>query len=161
VTFVERRTNVSRFITITGTRNVNQSSEQLDHLFGAYLGPFAQPDAHFFVGGAVGIDTMSLDWLADHSSSLLTVVVPCTVADQPTTAAAAIRRWRDLGRLADVVELGADRLGTDAYHARNRWMVDRSAMVAGFPQADVRSGGTWFTIDYAADQGKSRLIVPV
>ena len=152
---------MSLTVTLTGPRSVEKPKAQLDHLFGEYLRPFAMPDAHFYVGGAVGIDTMSLDWLAEHSRSVLTVVVPCTVADQPATAAAAIRRWNDAGRIADVVELRAGRLGTDAYHARNRWMVDRSGMVIGFPQAEVRSGGTWYTIDYAADQGKPRLIVPV
>ena len=30
---------MSRIITITGTRSVNQPIEQLDYLFGAYLGP--------------------------------------------------------------------------------------------------------------------------
>lgn len=152
---------MARYLTITGTRTVDQTKSQLDHLFREYLCPFAQPDTHFYIGGAVGIDTMTLDWLAEYSPSSLTVVVPCTVPDQPATAAATIHRWRDADRLSEIIELRAERLGTDAYHARNRWMVDRSTMAIGFPQAGVRSGGTWYTLDYAADQAKPTLIVPV
>ncbi|MFB6987668.1 hypothetical protein [Streptomyces sp. NPDC056304] len=59
------------------------------------------------------------------------------------------------------MELGAPELRTPAYHARNRWMVDRTSMTIGFPHAAGPSTGTWQTIGYTAEQGKPRLIVPV
>ncbi|MFB7532504.1 hypothetical protein ACFC0C_30675 [Streptomyces sp. NPDC056178] len=59
------------------------------------------------------------------------------------------------------MELGAPELRTPAYHARNRWMVDRTSMTIGFPHAAEPSTGTWQTIGYTAEQGKPRLIVPV
>jgi hypothetical protein len=130
-------------------------------LFGNYLRPFADSDAHFYLGGAAGIDTVALGWLAEHTQASLTVVVPCTVADQPAAASDAIRRWKLKGRLAAVVELRADKLGTSAYHARNRWMVDRSGFVIGFPRGTEPTSGTWYTVNYAAEQGKPRLVVPV
>jgi predicted Rossmann fold nucleotide-binding protein DprA/Smf involved in DNA uptake len=156
----EEQASVARHVTITGTRSVPAES-QLPGLFDDYLRPFAAPDAHFYLGGAVGIDTAALDWLAENSHASLTVVVPCKVADQPVAAAASIHRQRDAGRLAEVVELGADRLGTAAYYARNRWMVDRSSFVIGFPRGADTTSGTWYTVNYAAQQGKPRLIAPV
>jgi predicted Rossmann fold nucleotide-binding protein DprA/Smf involved in DNA uptake len=160
MTFEEEQAGVTRHVTITGTRSVPDESK-LPGLFDDYLRPFAAPDTHFYLGGAVGIDTAALDWLAENSQASLTVVVPCTVADQPAAAVASIRRQRDAGRLAQVVELKADRLGTAAYYARNRWMVDRSGFVVGFPRGTDQARGTWYTVNYAAEQGKPRLVVPV
>jgi hypothetical protein len=77
----ERRHGVVRDITITGTRSISdEDGDRLQSLFRDYLLPFAT--AHFYIGGAAGVDTATLDWLAEHTSATLTVVVPCTVADQ-------------------------------------------------------------------------------
>jgi len=154
--------DVPRTVTITGTRTTGEVSDaELAELFDAYLRPFATDEVRFYIGGAAGIDTATLGWLAEHTSARLTVVVPCTVADQPTTAAEAIARWKHQGRLDEVVELRAPELGTAAYHARNRWMVDRSEFVIGFPRGTDPASGTWYTLTYAADQGKPRLVVPL
>lgn len=40
-------------------------------------------------------------------------------------------------------------------------MTDRSQMVIGFPRSGATSGGTVYTIGYAASLGLPRLIVPV
>jgi hypothetical protein len=147
--------------TITGTRETgHRELAWFADLFGAYLGPWATPEAHFYVGGARGVDSLSLLWLAGHSTSRITIVVPGTVAQQPAEARQAIERCRD--RIAEIVELGATELRTPAYHARNRWMVDRTGMTIGFPLAGPEGqSGTWQTLSYAAAQGKPRLIVPV
>ena len=130
-------------------------------LFQAYLGPFSDSAAHFYVGGASGVDTAAAQWLAKNSEATLTVVVPCRIVDQPAGSAEVIDRLRGEGR-ADVVEMGATLLGKAAYHERNRWMVDRSALVIGFPRGDESvGGGTWYTLNYAAEQGKARLVVPL
>ncbi|RJQ76264.1 hypothetical protein D5S17_18535 [Pseudonocardiaceae bacterium YIM PH 21723] len=149
-------------VTITGTRSVEEvTSTQLQLRFGDYLRPFATAEAHFYLGGAIGIDTAALEWLAKETNAALTVAVPCAVADQPAKAADAIGRWSTAGRLSGVVELSADRLGAEAYHARNRWMVDRSEFVVGFPRGTDPSSGTWYTLNYAADQGKPQLVIPL
>ncbi|WP_239341709.1 hypothetical protein [Frankia sp. CiP3] len=134
---------------------------EIVELFGAYLLPFARSDVRFYVGGASGIDTLALSWLAENSQATLSVVVPCTVAQQPVEAVVAIERWASQGRLAEVVELRAPSLGTVAYHARNLWMVDRSELVIGFPHGNKPGSGTSHTLIYAAQQDKSRLTVPV
>lgn len=153
---------MERSVAITGTRSIGDApDDKLAEVFAAYLGPFADPSAHFHVGGASGVDTAALQWLAEHSASALTVVVPCRTVDQPAGPAAVIDRLRGAGRL-DVVEMGATLLGKAAYHARNRWMVDHAGLVIGFPRGDESvGGGTWYTLDYAARQGKARLVVPL
>jgi hypothetical protein len=129
-------------------------------LFDTYLRPWAVDDARFYLGGARGIDSLALLWLAGHSASRLTVVVPGTFAQQPAEARQAIERCRD--RIDELVELRAAELRSPAYHARNRYMVDRARLVLGFPLAGPEgTSGTWQTLNYAAAQGKPRLIVPI
>ncbi|MEU6765671.1 hypothetical protein ABZ916_24525 [Streptomyces sp. NPDC046853] len=148
-----------RIIAITGTRTTDHRSlEEYANLFGEYLGPFAG-DAHFYIGGAKGIDSLSLVWLAENSHAQVTVVTPGTLDQQPPEARQAIVRCRD--RIGEVIELRAAELTTAAYHARNRWMVDRAHMAIGFPHHSEPSSGTWQTLNYSADMRKPRLIVPV
>lgn len=149
---------IMRTVAITGTRKTgHRSLDEYGDLFAAYLRPFA--DSHFYIGGASGIDSLTLLWLAGSTSAQLTVVVPGTVDQQPADARQAIARTKD--RVKETVELGAGELRTPAYHARNRWMVDRASMTIGFPHAAEPTGGTWQTLNYTAQQGKPRLIVPV
>lgn len=153
---------VALTVTVTGSRSTDHRDRADYHeVFRAYLGPFAAPAARFYLGGASGIDTLALDWLAERTKVSITVAVPCTVADQPPDARDSITTVQRNGRLDELVELEQSGLGAPAYHARNRWMVDRSALVIGFPHGDDPRSGTWFTLNYAADQGRTRLIVPV
>ncbi|WP_211270984.1 hypothetical protein [Streptomyces yerevanensis] len=148
-------------VTITGTRSTgHRELTWYGEQFTQFLGPFAVDQAHFHIGGAKGIDSLSLLWLAGNSKAKITIVAPGTVAQQPAEARQAIQQCRD--RIAEIVELGAEELRTPAYHARNCWMVDRSDMVIGFPLAGPEgTSGTWQTLNYGAQQGKPRLIVPV
>lgn len=154
---------MERSVAITGTRSIGDAPvDGLAEAFEAYLRPFCDSTAHFYVGGASGVDTAALQWLAKNSEAALTVVVPCRIVDQPAGSAEVVDRLRGEERLADVVEMGATLLGKAAYHARNRWMVDRSDLVIGFPRGDESvGGGTWYTLNYAAEQGKVRLVVPL
>jgi predicted Rossmann fold nucleotide-binding protein DprA/Smf involved in DNA uptake len=153
---------VPHVVTITGSRcTEHREPTQYELLFSAYLRPFAGQDSTVYVGGALGIDTLALDWLAEHTSAALTVVVPCTLADQPEQARQSVLSATRHAQRVSLVELGAPRLGAEAYHTRNRWMVDRSDFVIGFPHGDDPRSGTWYTIHYGANQGKPRLIVPI
>ncbi|MEU9195371.1 hypothetical protein [Streptomyces hundungensis] len=147
-----------RTVAISGTRNTgHRAPDDYAILFMTYLGPFAE--SHFYLGGASGIDSLSLLWLAENSAAEITVVVPGTVDQQLSDARQAIARTRE--RIKEVIELNAGELDTSAYHARNRWMVDHASMTIGFPNAAEPTSGTWQTLDYTAQQGKPRLIVPV
>jgi hypothetical protein len=162
MTSAEVRRAMAPTVTITGSRSTgHRSPEHFQKLFSLYLAPFAHRESHFHVGGAVGIDTLTLSWLAANTRSSITVVVPCTVESQPQEASRVIELWDNRRRLTEVVELSAPQLGTAAYHARNRWMVDRSEFVVGFPRDNDQCSGTWYTLNYAAEQGKPRLIVPI
>ncbi|WP_328459485.1 hypothetical protein [Streptomyces sp. NBC_00448] len=146
-------------VTITGTRSTeHRTPDEYGCLFADHLGPYA--GAHFRIGGARGIDSLTLLWLARNTQAALSVVVPGRVVQQPAEAQQAIAQARD--RITDIVELAAAELHTPTYHARNRWMVDRSEMVIGFPRSDAEgASGTWQTLNYARVQGKPQLIVPI
>ncbi|MEV0617540.1 hypothetical protein AB0I81_29760 [Nonomuraea sp. NPDC050404] len=145
---------------ITGTRSTgHRELIWYADMFSTFLAPFATKDAHFYIGGARGIDSLTLLWLAGSTEARITVVVPRFVQDQPAEARHAIAECRN--RIAEIVELRAADLATPAYHARNRWMVDRGHLVIGFPREGCETSGTWQTLNYGASQGKPRLIVPV
>jgi hypothetical protein len=150
-----------RAVTITGTRSTgHRPLTDYRAMFEDYVGPFARPGVRFYLGGAKGIDSLALLWLANETQAVLSVVVPAKVADQPADARNAIATARDTGQLDEVVELEGE-LRTAGYYARNRWMVNRSEMVIGFPLADAPQSGTTYTLEYGASQGKPRLVVPV
>lgn len=150
---------IMRTVAITGTRKTgHRTLDEYAALFVDYLGPFAS-GAHFYIGGAKGIDSLALLWLAGNTAAELTVVVPGRLDQQPAEARQAIVRSQD--RIQSVVELKAVELKSHAYHERNRYMVDRSSMVIGFPHRDEPSSGTWQTLNYAAGLGLPQLTVPV
>ncbi|MFJ1744868.1 hypothetical protein ACIOJD_01300 [Streptomyces sp. NPDC088116] len=152
--------SIMRSVAITGTRDTgHRSSAEYARIFADYIGPFAAAPSHFFIGGAKGIDSLSLLWLAANTTARITVVAPGTVDQQPDEARQAIAHAR--ARISQVVELAAAELRTPSYFARNRWMVDHSDMTIGFPREGAPPTGTWQTLNYTADQGKPRLIVPV
>jgi predicted Rossmann fold nucleotide-binding protein DprA/Smf involved in DNA uptake len=147
-------------ITITGPRDVPADADDRSQaLFARYMAPFVGAGHRFHVGGAIGVDTLALDWLAGRAP--VTVVVPATVEDQPGPARDRIRRAERDG-LAVVVELRHRAFPkAEAYYARNRYMVDRSELVIGYPLVGTSSGGgTWYTLGYADSKGMARLIVP-
>lgn len=148
-------------VTITGTRSTGHRplSEYRD-LFEVYVASFARPGVRFHLGGASGIDSLCLLWLASETMVDLVVVVPAKLGDQPADARHAIATVREDGRLSELVELCGE-TRTLGYHARNRWMVDRSGFVVGFPREGTTSSGTFYTLDYAANLDKPRLVVPV
>ncbi|MER5464600.1 DNA-processing protein DprA [Streptomyces sp. NPDC002668] len=149
---------IMRAVAITGTRSTgHRGLDEYATLFADYLAPFADR-ARFYIGGARGIDSLSLLWLARRTTAALTVVTPGTLDQQPPDARQAVTRVSDR---VDLIELGAAELRAPAYHARNRFMVDHSSMTIGFPHAAEPESGTWQTLNYTADQGKPRLIVPV
>lgn len=150
-------------ITITGTRATgHRPLGEYDAVFAEYLAPFAHEVTHFYIGGASGIDSLSLLWLVTEARSKITVAVPGTVADQPSEARQAIATAQGKGRLSELIELRhSGHPSAEAYYYRNRWMVDRSQFVIAFPRDLDQTRGTWYTANYAAERGKPRLIVPI
>jgi hypothetical protein len=159
----DERDEMPTAITITGTRGTrHRQPAEYDEIFAEYLAPFAVSQVRFYLGGASGIDSLALLWLTQHTPSGVTVAVPGSVSVQPEDAREAIAAARGRGRLGELVELRHEaHPSAEAYHFRNRWMVDRSEFVIAFPHGSDRSRGTWYTAGYAEEHGKPRLIVPV
>jgi len=102
---------------------------------------------HYMFGGARGIDSDALEYLArTQPSSIRTVVVPNRLIDQPGEAQVIIKR-----HATNVIEL--HNTGPDRYFIRNKYLVDNSTRVQAF--YDFREhGGTYQTINYANNRGK-------
>ncbi|WP_067491987.1 hypothetical protein [Actinomadura hibisca] len=151
-----------RAVTITGTRSTgHRDPAEYRDVFTEYVGPWALPGVRFYLGGASGIDTLAILWLAEATPVDVTVAVPARLVDQPADAQHAIALARESGRV-EVVELGGE-IKSTGFHARNRWMVDRSEFVIGFPLAGTAdsTSGTHYTLRYGAEKDKPQLVVPV
>lgn len=152
------------YIGVTGTR-LAKDSPDLRAQFATYLGLF--PTATFYLGGAGGIDSHALRWLASNTLARLRIALPNRLADQPITAQEAIEYASKIADV-DVYEL---RFGVspDCYHLRNEHIVHRSELVIGFPAwqptapRDIapHRGGTWSTLRFAESLGTPFLVSPV
>jgi hypothetical protein len=149
-------------ITVTGPRDPPpDTADRCETMaFERYMAPFVEGGHAFFVGGDAGIDALALRWLITHRAPV-TIVVPARVENQPGEAGDPIRQAA-LASLVEVVELRHPSFpDPEAHQARNRYMVDRSDLVIGYPLGRDRDTDTWYTLDYAASKGLPRLIVPV
>jgi hypothetical protein len=149
-------------VAVTGTRAVPEPAPAtVRTTLADHLEPYCAPDTTWLLGGAAGIDTLALTWLAERPDrGRIVVAVPVTVIAQPVVAGEAIRAARRARRLAKLVELNhPEGLGTAAYAARNRWLVERADLVVGFPLVPTDDGsGTWETMVYARSIGR-RVVV--
>lgn len=151
-------------VAITGSRELGARREaDVIGAFNALALPFARTGMRWVLGGAAGIDTMALEWLAglDRPGEAL-VAVPVTVADQPREARLSIHKARERGLPVTIAELRhPSGVGPDAWTARNMFMVEESQVVIGFPATDVPDqSGTWETLEYARRRRRALLIVP-
>ena len=108
----------------------------------------------YFLGGARGIDTEALKYIAQtQKESIITVVVPNTIGEQPLDAQAAIKQFA-----TNIIEM--KNTGPDRFQLRNELMVDMADKTLGF--YDFRGyGGTHNTIEYARSQGKLLEVHPL
>lgn len=144
-------------ITITGHRTILEADlPVIDERAHALLD---QEDLEeVLIGGALGLDLHVLAYLMrwrQRDRPKVTVVVPDVVESQPWATQNVIR-------MADeCIELNipiTKHDGFQAYHVRNRFMVDRAASVLAFFNGDERSG-TSATMHYARRCGKTVEVV--
>ena len=77
-------------VAVTGSRDTDRRGpDTIEHQLDALLGPFVGSGARFVLGGAAGIDTLALTWLAAAGARCI-VAVPVAVVDQPVSAQHAI-----------------------------------------------------------------------
>ncbi len=108
----------------------------------------------YLFGGAQGIDTDALEYIAKtQPHSLRTVIVPNRLVDQPSITIPITKKYS-----TSVLELG--QTGPGRYMNRNRYLVNNSNHLRAF--YDFRkSGGTYNTIRYARNTGKPLSITPM
>ena len=108
----------------------------------------------FLSGGAVGFDTLAaeavLEIVADYPHVSLVIVRPCADQTRGWSAKDAARHDAILARANEVVTLSpAYRPG--CMQARNRYLVENSDACLCY--LTERSGGTAYTVRYAAARG--------
>jgi len=103
---------------------------------------------HYLFGGARGVDSDALEYLGKtQPGTRRTVVVPNRLSDQPLSSQRITKRWS-----TNVIELKHP--GKNRFQLRNQYLVDKSNHTRAF--FDFRkSGGTYNTIQYARQKGKS------
>ena len=110
--------------------------------------------SRFLSGGALGFDTLAaetvLDVAADYPHVSLVIVRPCADQTRGWSEADVARHEAVLARANEVVTLSpAYRPG--CMQARNRYLVEHSAVCICY--LAERSGGTAYTVRYAAARG--------
>lgn len=150
-------------VTISGTRSTHDRHEVSYYdAFRVSLLPLAMGDAKFLVGGAIGMDYRALGYLLELGKAHnVTIVVPATLERQPEQVKG--RLYDAISQGARIVELHApDFPSGRAYHARNRWMLNRSAFGLFYPQLDQpHKGGTWELMEVAIEKDMPRTVIPV
>ncbi|CAM5560120.1 hypothetical protein STENM36S_00013 [Streptomyces tendae] len=92
---------------ITGTRQTgHRELVWFSDLFARYLAPWATHDSRFYIGGARGIDSLSLLWLAGNSASRLTIVVPGTGVRAAAEARHAVEPMNPTGTRSSTGPVG-------------------------------------------------------
>lgn len=154
---------MTRAVVISGSRSTeHRPPADYAALFGEFVAPFVADGTVVYIGGAQGIDSLALAWLATHTDGRVVVAAPGTVSGQPAEARAAIAAALAHSKRVEVIELRhPDFPSTAAYHSRNRWMVDRAELLLAFPHGNDPLSGTLYTVNYAADRGLPRIIVPI
>lgn len=118
-----------------------------------YRGLDSMEADHYYFGGARGVDSDALEYIArTQPDAVRTVVVPDRLADQPIQARIITERYAQ-----NVIELG--NAGPDRYMIRNRYLVDNSTEVRAFYDFRGR-GGTHNTIEYARLTGRDFTVHP-
>src|SRR5438045_376148 len=149
---------MTRAVVISGSRSTeHRPPAEYDALFAEFLAPFVTEGTTVYVGGAKGIDSLVLTWLAAHTGAHVVVAAPGMVSGQPEEAQAAIAAALERSRRVVVVELRHPEFPSEAaYHSRNRWMVDRAELLVAFPRGNNPSSGSLYTAHYAAERGLPR-----
>ncbi len=133
-------------IAITGIRDLHLDSHQIvESVIFAYVKAF--PDAHFYFGGARGVDTIALA-VAHFYDAHCKVIVPFTVSDQPVEAADTIRKCAH-----EVREMKLPQ-GRRAYLMRNDALIYPADLVLGFTDVKLE-GGTHHAMTLARKQDKT------
>lgn len=113
---------------------------------------------HFIVGGALGVDTWAAEILcalkADMPKEVVfEIALPFAGYNRPADTRERLRQEK-IYAAADKITVVCERRSVQAYHARNRYMVDHSGrLIAVFEEDSGIRGGTFQTLRYARMKG--------
>ncbi len=111
----------------------------------------------FICGGAVGFDMMAAEEVIrvrmTQPDVRLILALPCHDQTATWNNTSVLRQYKAILSLANDVIYISKFYETGCYHARNRWMADHSSVCIAYLKK--QSGGTYFTVDYAAKSGLS------
>ena len=113
---------------------------------------------HFIAGGAFGADMWAAEIVCDMKEAerkavTLEIALPFAGYNQNPKAKAG-RQKRILDRADTITVVSEMRRGPAVFHARNRYMVDRSQrLIAVFDNESGIRGGTFQTLRYAKMKG--------
>ena len=123
-------------------------------------GLYRQGYRHFISGMAMGCDLYfaeaALELRTKYSEITVEGAVPCpTQADRWPEDLRS--RWRDILDRCDLETVVQQHYDRWCMHRRNRYMVDRSAVVLAV--FDGTAGGTQYTLNYAMDKKREILLL--
>ena len=115
----------------------------------------------FFTGGALGFDTLAaqaiLNFRQEHPDAHLVLVKPCP--DQTANWFEADRIEYDrLAQNTSLIFTVSREYTPQCLHARNRFMVNHCKVCVAYCQR--RSGGSFYTLNYARKQGLRLFYLP-
>ena len=117
---------------------------------------------HFISGMALGIDTYAAETVLKlreiYPDITLECAVPCRTQSKKWSAANR-ERYNDILLKADKVTVLHEYYNYTCMHDRDRYMVDNSDMVLAVWNGTP--GGTAFTVNYARENSKEIIIIPV
>lgn len=114
----------------------------------------------FISGMARGVDTYAAEEVLLLRDELKSITLECAVPfkGQPDGwSEEDKRRYDAILASADEVKVLAESYSSDAYLARNRYMVDESDLVIAVYSGD--GGGTGATVEYAKEKGRELLVI--
>ncbi|MFW6725263.1 hypothetical protein ACHZ98_35055 [Streptomyces sp. MAR4 CNY-716] len=86
---------MNRAVTIAWTRTVEHRPHgDYTQRFDAYLLLVVDDERDFYLGGALGIDSLTLTWLTGATAAQFVVGVPGTLVQQPVEARSAVNCHR-------------------------------------------------------------------
>lgn len=134
-------------IAITGHRNLGPDGAAVVRRVIRDIAP-SYPGAIWLTGGAVGADQLAADELLARGARVeLVLPFPANIQGLHWSVGDRQRLARQIAR-AQGVEILQDHYSADAYHRRNRRLVQRADLVVAFWRLG-QAGGTAFTISEA------------
>ena len=139
----------------TGHRSFSDDPRELASILNVLLdNMITQGYTIFRAGGALGFDMLASELVLQKKENgrniRLELCLPCPEQAARWNAASKARYARIL-READRVEYIADRYSPSCMHARNRRLVEESALCIAYCKRE--SGGTAYTCRYAKEKG--------